>query len=132
MLKEFEIETEKEQDIINITDKVQNIVAKSEVKSGICIVYVPHATAGILINENHDPSLRKDIIKQLNEFIPEHNNYEHDEVDNNAAAHIKSAIVGPSEVIPLEKGKLQLGRWQQIALVDFDGPRERRVFVKLI
>src|SRR6056297_1846969 len=106
MLKEFEISTKKEQELIDITDKVKSIISES----GICIVYVPHATAGIIVNENYDPSVCNDIIKQLNEFIPKHNNYEHDKIDNNANSHIKSSIIGPSETIILEDGKLKLGK----------------------
>src|SRR6056297_3005787 len=126
MLKEFEIKTEKNQELIDITDKVKSIISESRIESGICVVYVPHATAGIIINENYDPSVCNDIIKQLNEFIPRHNNYEHDEIDNNAHAHIKASIIGPSETIILEEGKLKLGTWQGIALVEFDGPRSSR------
>lgn len=133
MLKEFEIKTQKEQELIDITDKVKTLVAESGIKSGTCIVYVPHATAGIVINENYDPSVCHDIIKQLNEFIPRHNNYEHDKIDNNAHSHIKSSIIGPSETIIVEEGELKLGTWQGIALAEFDGPRSgRKIFVKII
>jgi len=133
MLKEFEISTKKEQELIDITDKVKSIISESRIESGICIVYVPHATAGIIVNENYDPSVCNDIIKQLNEFIPKHNNYEHDKIDNNANSHIKSSIIGPSETIILEDGKLKLGRWQGIALAEFDGPRtKRKIYIKII
>ncbi len=131
MLKEFEIKTNENQEIIGITEKVQEIVSDSGIDSGTCIVFVPHATAGIIINENNDPSVSKDILKQLNEIIPENNNYEHDKIDNNADSHIKSSIIGPSETIIIENNKLVLGTWQEIALVDFDGPRKRKVYIKI-
>src|SRR6056297_2911844 len=108
MLKEFEIKTEKNQELIDITDKVKSLVEDSGIDSGICVVYVPHATAGIIINENYDPSVCNDIIKQLNEFIPRHNNYEHDEIDNNAHSHIKASIIGPSENIIIQNNELKL------------------------
>ena len=128
----FEIKSQKENDIINITDKVSAIVEKSGVNAGICTVYVPHATAAIIINENWDISVCKDILKTLDQLIPKRNNYEHDKIDGNSASHIKASILGPSETIIIKAGKLQLGTWQGIALIELDGPKERKVFVKII
>lgn len=128
----FNIKTTKKQDIIDITNNVKEIVKKSKIKDGICLVYVRHATSAIIINENYDPSVCEDILTALNKIIPEHAGYKHDKIDNNAAAHIRAAILGPSENIPIKDGTLQLGRWQGIGLVEIDGPRDRTVLVKII
>ena len=130
MLKEFKIKTSKKQELIDITEEIKKII--SDVEEGICLVYTPHATAGILINENYDEKVCEDIINKLEELIPEKGNYKHDCVDDNAHAHIKSAIIGPSETIIIKDGKLLLGTWQGIALVEFDGPRIRKIYVKII
>jgi len=132
MLKEFKINTKKKQELVDITDEIKSIVKESDVKSGICVVYVPHATAGILINENYDKSVCDDIINKLNDIVPKHENYQHDAVDNNAHAHIKASVIGPSEIIIIKDKNLLLGTWQGIALAEFDGPRERKIFVKII
>jgi len=132
MQYEFTISTSKQQEIVDLTSKVKEIVKKSKVQEGLCMVYVPHATCGIIINENYDPSVCDDIITALNKAIPLHADYKHDRIDNNAAAHIKAAIIGPSEAIIIKNGSLQLGRWQGIALTEFDGSRERKVFVKVL
>lgn len=132
MLKQFKIKTIKEQELIDITSKIKEIIKELKIKQGICIVYVPHATAGILINENYDEKVCNDIINNLETQIPKKGNYKHDCIDNNAHAHIKSAIIGPSETIIIENGKLVLGTWQRIALAEFDGPKNRTVFVKVV
>ncbi|MBW2972634.1 secondary thiamine-phosphate synthase enzyme YjbQ, partial [Candidatus Woesearchaeota archaeon] len=100
-------------------------------KDGLCNVYVPHATAAIAINENADPNITLDIIEALDKMVRE-GGWRHDSIDNNAAAHIKAAIIGPSETVPIENGRLQLGRWQDIFLCCFDGPRKRRIIVTAI
>lgn len=129
---EITIETEHEQEVVDITREVKNIIKKSKVKNGICFLFVKHATAGIIINESCDPKVGEDFLDALNRMIPLHASWRHDQVDNNAAAHIKAAIIGPSELVPVEDRELKLGTWQQIALVDFDGPKKRRVFVKIL
>jgi secondary thiamine-phosphate synthase enzyme len=101
------------------------------VEDGFCLVYIPHATAGIILNESADPNIKSDFLAAINKSIPEHANYLHDRVDNNAAAHIKSAIVGSSVTIPIKDNKLKLGTWQAIMLCEFDGPRTRRVIVQV-
>ena len=126
MQKEIIIATRAHNELIDITKEVEKIVSESKVKQGLCNVFVAHATAAILINENYDPNLRDDIIKALNQTIPERNNYKHDQIDNNAASHIKAAIISPSETIPIRDGKLLLGTWQSIAFCEFDGPRSNR------
>ena len=113
-----------------LTEKVRSIVRDSEVKDGICLVYTPHATAGIIINENWDPNIGDDFLKMINKLVPE-GIWQHDRVDNNGAAHIKSALVGPSEMIPIENNELYLGQWQNIMILEFDGPRnQRKIIVK--
>ena len=126
------VKTRKQQEIIDITREVKKIVEKSKIKEGLCMVYARHATCAIIINENYDPAVCEDILNTLNKLIPLHANYKHDKIDNNAHAHIKAAILGPSEIIPISEGKLQLGRWQGIALTEFDGPREREVIVEIV
>ena len=117
--------------MLDITAQVEEVVKQSKTKQGLCIIYVPHATAAIMINENYDPNVCDDILDSLRENIPE-GKWRHDRVDNNAAAHIKSAIVGPSELIPIKDGKLLLGTWQSLMLADFDGPKRRRIYVQII
>lgn len=127
------LSTSKKHQPIDITQEVEDIVDKSKVKEGICFLYVPHATAAITINENADPNIQTDIIKAINKIVPEHDNYLHDNIDNNAAAHIKSTIIGVSKTIPINNGKLQLGTWQDIFFIEFDGPRSnRKVIVEII
>ena len=129
MQKEIIISTKAHNELIDITKEVEKIVSESKVKQGLCNVFTMHATAAILINENYDPNLREDIINALNKIIPEHNNYKHDKIDNNAASHIKAAIIGPSETIPIKDNKLDLGTWQSIAFCEFDGPRSNRKII---
>jgi len=128
---QFSIKTKKRQEIFNITSKVKEIVKKSKVKEGFCCIYVPHATCSVIINENCDSAVCEDIISALNKIVPEHSGWKHDKIDNNAAAHIKSSLIGPSQIVPINAGELQLGRWQGIALAEFDGPRERTVLVEI-
>jgi secondary thiamine-phosphate synthase enzyme len=127
MHKEINIQTHKKQEIIDITPEIEKII---NIKEGICTVYVPHATAAIMINESADPNIMADIIDALNSLIPQ-GKWKHDAIDNNGAAHIKAGIIGPSEQIPVIDGKLGLGQWQGIMLCDFDGPRKRKIIVSL-
>lgn len=130
-MEKIAVSTEKPQQIVDITEKVKEIVKKSGAKEGLCHIYTPHATCAVMVNENWDPNIMLDIIDSLSSLIPS-GKWRHDKVDNNGAAHIKASVVGPSETIPLGKGILLLGRWQDIMLADFDGPREREVFVEII
>ncbi len=132
MQQSFTIATNSRQEIINITDAISKIVKKSKISKGICTVFTAHATAAIIINENYDPALCSDILNALNKLIPEHNNYAHDKIDNNAAAHIRAALLGPSETIPINNNELLIGAWQAVALVELDGPRQRAVHVSVI
>jgi len=122
------ISTSKKQELIDITDKVNDIVRKSRVKEGLCNIFAMHATAAIIINENADPNICLDIIDALNNIVKE-GKWRHDSVDGNAASHIKSTILGPSETIPIKDGKLQLGTWQGVMLFELDGPRRNRKIV---
>ena len=129
---EFTIKTLKREEIIDITKEVEKIVNRaSDEDSKACLVYVPHATCAIIVNENYDKAVCDDILKFLREAIKP-GIWEHDRIDNNADAHIKASIIGPSQVIPIQEGKLQLGRWQGCGLIELDGPRERKIIVKII
>ena len=128
----FFLETQGKTDTIDITHMVSEIVRKNDVVEGLCHVFVSHATAAIVLNESADPNISLDLHKALEHAIPEHNEYLHDRIDNNAAAHIKAAILGASESIPVHEGKLVLGTWQALMLVDFDGPKRRRVVVSVV
>jgi secondary thiamine-phosphate synthase enzyme len=130
-MTELFFETSKEQELLDITHEVSEVVKKSSIKNGLCNVFVPHATAAIIINENADPKVCDDIINKLDKLIPLRDNYIHDRIDGNAHSHIKAAILGPSETIPIIDGKLILGTWQAIMLCDFDGPRRRKVMITL-
>jgi len=128
MQSEFRVRSQRKYQMLDITRQVQEIVRSAKVSEAICSVYVAHATAAIVINENDDPNVCEDVLAALDKLIPE-GIWRHDRVDNNAAAHIKSAILGPGETIPVRDSSLMLGTWQAIMLVELDGPRERRVVV---
>lgn len=116
--------------ILDITDMVSRAIAGSGVASGICHLFVPHTTAGVLVNENDDPAVARDIAAMLDRLVPRGDGYEH--IEGNADAHIKSALVGISETVFIENGKLSLGRWQGIFFCEFDGPRDRRIRLKIV
>jgi len=129
---QFTIKTTKREDIIDITNHVGKIINENaNENSKACLVYVPHATCAIVINENYDKAVCKDILSFLKKQIPQ-GIWEHDAIDNNADSHIKASIIGPGQFIPIKDGKLQLGRWQGIALAEFDGPRNRKISVTII
>lgn len=129
-MEEFCVKTDRKSQIVDITPRVSAIVRQSAISEGICCVYTPHTTAAIMINENDDPNVCEDILEALAKLIPE-GIWRHDRVDNNAAAHIKASVIGPSESIPVRDGRLLLGTWQAVMLVELDGPRERRVIVEV-
>ncbi|SHK49277.1 secondary thiamine-phosphate synthase enzyme YjbQ [Thermocrinis minervae] len=125
------IRTNNRTSFVNITRQVREEVRKSGVKSGLCVVYVPHTTAAVFINEGADPDVIKDIAYALEKLIPwTDKNYAH--AEGNSAAHIRSSIIGNSRIVPIEDGELLLGTWEAIFLVEFDGPRERKVYIKII
>ncbi|MFZ5626848.1 MAG: secondary thiamine-phosphate synthase enzyme YjbQ [Bacillota bacterium] len=115
--------------LVDITDRVQQIVSQRGVKSGLCVVFVPHTTAGVTINENADPDVVTDMLTVLDKLVPWRANYRHGE--GNSAAHVKASLLGSSVTVIIEEGLLQLGTWQGIYLAEFDGPRERKVYVKV-
>jgi len=129
-MHEFQIRTTTKVEMIDITDEVTETTRKSGVRSGLCTVFVPHTTAGITINENADPAVKTDMIKEINKIVPFDDHYSHGE--GNAAAHIKSTLYSPSLTLVIEDGRLVLGTWQGIYLCEFDGPRYRKVYVKVI
>ena len=126
-MEKINIKTTNRSDLIDITDKVQSMVSQNKIKDGVCFMFCPHTTAGLTINENADPSVRKDILKELNKIIPFDDNYAHSE--GNAAAHIKASLVGASINVIISGGALALGTWQGIYFCEFDGPRQREIWV---
>ena len=129
MIKNISIKTASRTEFVNITSSVQKAVSESGIKSGICYVYVPHTTAGITINEGADPSVVKDILTTLNKLVPHKAGYLH--MEGNSDAHIKTSLVGASQSIIIEDGKLLLGTWQAVFFCEFDGPRTRKVRLHL-
>jgi len=129
-MEQIRVTTSKQCEMLDITSEVESMVKKSGVTSGVCYVFVPHTTAGITINENADPDVVRDIITGLDRIIPLHDNYLHGE--GNSPAHIKSSMVGCSQEVLIEKGRLQLGTWQSLFFCEFDGPRTRKVWVKVM
>ncbi len=130
MIRQLRVQTKSRTELVDITQGIQRLVTESGIRSGICYVYVPHTTSGITVNENTDPNVGRDILKELNKVIPFDDQYSHNE--GNSAAHIKSTIVGVSKAVMVEEGRLALGTWQAIFYCEFDGPRDRRVFVKVM
>jgi len=130
MIAQLEIATRSAAELVDITAEVQQTVKEKGMQSGVCHVFVPHTTAGLTLNENWDPSVRVDMLMELDKIVPWQDNYRHGE--GNSAAHIKASLMGASQTILVEDGRLVLGTWQGIYLAEFDGPRRRRVLVKLV
>lgn len=128
MQDEIVLSTAKKQELVDITKEINAVVKKSKIKSGICSVFAAHATAAIIINENYDPNICLDIIDALNKLIPK-GIWRHDRIDGNADSHIKSAMLGPSQTMPVKDGKLELGTWQSVAFCELDGPRNSRKII---
>jgi secondary thiamine-phosphate synthase enzyme len=116
--------------MVDITHQVQQIVDQSGIRQGVCYVFVPHTTAGLTINENADPTVQSDILKALDKTVPWRGDYDH--MEGNSAAHIKASMMGPSHFMLVSGGRLRLGAWQGIYLCEFDGPRHRKVWVKVV
>ncbi len=130
MIKEFNISTSKRNELVDITNEVKDIVKQSKIKQGICVVYCPHTTAAITINESADPAVQRDILVNLSKLIPKNGDYQHSE--GNSDSHIKSSLVGASEILIIKDNNLILGTWQNIYFAEFDGPRQRKVIIKII
>lgn len=129
MIRQINVKTRSRTEFIDITSDVQEIVDESGIENGVCYVYVPHTTAGLTINEGADPSVVRDIQNALNKLIPHKGDYKH--AEGNSDAHIKTSLVGSSQTVIIDGGRLQLGTWQAIFFCEFDGARNRKVMLKL-
>lgn len=129
-LERHTVRTSSRLQFIPIDDLVSSTVQRSGVKNGMCVVFVPHTTAGVTINENADPDVVRDIDMELNKIVPFSDNYQH--MEGNSAAHIKSSLVGPSLSLIIDEGRVVLGTWQTVYFCEFDGPRSRSVYIKII
>lgn len=128
MFKEVSIHTKELMELIDITDVLEKFKEEHQMQDGVLTVFVPHTTAGITINENADPTVKRDIIYKLREMVPVSDDYRH--LEGNSHAHVKSTIYGVSESIIVHKGELMLGTWQGVYFCEFDGPRERKIYLK--
>jgi secondary thiamine-phosphate synthase enzyme len=127
---ELSVRTSQRSELLDITAEVGKAVASSGITSGVCHLYVPHTTAGVVVNEHDDPAVARDIETVLDRLVPHSEHYEH--LEGNADAHAKAAIIGTSTTVFVDRGRLDLGRWQGIFFCEFDGPRQRRVRVKVV
>lgn len=130
MLQDIKVSTSSHTQLVDVTEKIQQLVDESGIKNGVAILFVPHTTAAVTINENADPDVCHDMINGLNQLIPLKNDYRH--LEGNSAAHIKCSLVGASEQVIIRGGRLLLGTWQGLYFCEFDGPRSRKLLVKLI
>ena len=129
-MDEISVKTSSHTQFIDLTSKVSEVLQKAGIKDGICTVFTPHTTAGITINENADPDVPRDIIKEMEKVVPLNDGYAH--IEGNSAAHIKSSLFGCSETVIIRNGSLMLGTWQSVFFCEFDGPRNRKVWVEII
>jgi len=130
VLRYINVRSSQRSEFIDITEKINEVIKETGILSGICYVYVPHTTAAVTINEGADPSVHRDIQNALTRLVPQEMNYSHRE--GNADAHIKSSIIGTSQLVIIDEGRLVLGTWQAVYFCEFDGPRHRRATLKLI
>ena len=126
---DIKIQTQSKRTMADITEHVREAVAVSGIKEGICVVFAPHTTCGVMVNENSDSDVKQDILFGLERAVP---NVDFKHVENNSDAHLMSAIVGSSQTIPISDGELKLGMWQAVHLVEFDGPRVRRIRIQCV
>jgi len=125
------VKTRQRSEIVDVTDCVRRLVKQNNIRDGMAICYVPHTTAAVTINENYDPDVKHDMLKKLESMIPKTETYyQHDE--GNSDSHVKTSLVGNSAMVLVENGDLVLGRWQGVYFCEFDGPREREMYVKLV
>ena len=129
-MESFKVKTGRRAEIVDITAQVQGVVRGSGISKGVCHIYVPHTTAGLTINENADPAVPADIIAHLEKLVPRSGGYRH--AEGNSDSHIKASMMGFSETVLVENGALALGTWQCIYFCEFDGPRNRAVYVQVI
>ena len=130
MIFVFSLKTTKSNEFVNITGLVKDAVKRSGVENGMCVVFVPHTTAGVTTNENADPNVVKDMLMELSKIVPEDKEYRH--AEGNSSAHIKASMMGSNQTIIVENGELKMGVWQGIYFTEFDGPRQRKFFVKVM
>jgi secondary thiamine-phosphate synthase enzyme len=126
----LQVKTQRRTQLVDVTELVRRTVENAALKEGVCYVYVPHTTAGVMINEHYDPDVAQDLEGVFDRLVPKSGPYRHSE--GNSDSHAKTALVGASQMMFIEEGKLVLGRWQGIFFCEFDGPRERKIWVKLI
>ena len=129
-LQQISVRTSRREEMVDITGEVARAVAACGVDSGMAWIYSPHTTAGVTIQENADPDVRRDMLDHLGRLVPRRPDFKH--MEGNSDAHIKTSMMGPSQAVPLDGGRMTLGTWQGIYLCEFDGPRNRRVLVKVL
>jgi secondary thiamine-phosphate synthase enzyme len=130
MAEMINLKTGKHIEMVDITQEIQKVISQHDLKDGLCVVYVPHTTAGLTINEGADPAVCRDIMTKLSELIAPDAGYQH--LEGNSDSHIKASLMGSSVTVVIENGRLLLGTWQKIFFCEFDGPRSRQVFLKLL
>ena len=130
MLVTERVSTGQRSEVVDITGRVAETVRRSGVKEGLCVVYVPHTTAAVTINENADPDVKHDFLKKMTAMVPQREGY-YQHGEGNSDSHVKTALVGPSVTLIIDKGSLALGMWQGIYLCEFDGPRTRQIWVRI-
>jgi len=124
----IEVKTQTKEELIDITARIQEEISASGIKNGLCLVYIPHTTAGVTVNENADPSVKEDLLMTMKKIVPESLPFKH--LEGNSPAHVKASLVGSSINLIVEEGRLSLGTWQGVFFCEFDGPRKRKVFIK--
>lgn len=127
---ELSVRTNRRQEMIEITGLIQKAIQEKRVTSGVCHIFVPHTTCGVTINEHADPDVIQDILAVLDQLVPSSGNYKH--LEGNSPAHVKTSLIGSSLTVMIADGRLRLGTWQGVFLCEFDGPRQRRVWVKIM
>ena len=130
MLVKLSVSTSQHTEMVNITEMIQKAVKDSGVKEGVCTIFVPHTTAAVTINENADPDVVRDFTMEINKLVPWEDGYRH--MEGNSAAHLKASMIGFSQQVIIENGRLLLGTWQGIWFCEYDGPRRRSLYVKLM
>ena len=128
MDRTLEVKTSSQTELIDITADIETAIRSIGIDEGVCLLFVPHTTAAVTINEHADPSVKWDIVMALNKIVPWKEAYRH--MEGNSPAHIKASIIGSSEIVAVERGRLKLGRWQGVFFCEFDGPRNRRIHVR--
>lgn len=126
----LQVKTSSREELKDITPAIQKLLGQEKVQEGVLLIYSPHTTCAITINEGADPAVARDIIQTLKKLIPLHGDYAH--LEGNSDAHLKTSLIGPSEMVIVEEGQIKLGTWQRIFLAEFDGPRSRKVWLKLL